>query len=83
MPSIKNRIEKKIQAPHIIHGLNRKLSLAESANNNMLSVIELAQLLKGALDEKFNVSSKLYDTEKKWKLPQVGENVTEKINGMK
>lgn len=48
-----------------------------------LSVIEGATLLKGALDAKFNVSSKLYDTEKKWKLPQVGENVTEKINGMK
>jgi SNF family Na+-dependent transporter len=31
--------------------------LAYSANN-MLSVIELAQLLTGALDEKFNVSRK-------------------------
>lgn len=52
-----------------------------------MSVIELAQLLTGALDEKFNVSSKYKVMKKKFyqKGPSANiANVTEKkINGIK
>lgn len=52
-------IEKKKNCLGLLTERDFNSSLAHSANMSNNSVIELAQLLTGALDEKFNVSKKI------------------------